>query len=288
MAIGQFSDENLALGAAFSEGAWVAQYPLTNLVADDYLGHPTRCDDPANLAKSKFQVALEWPRPVSLIGVLFHTLSIDARYRLTIADLNGSFAEPLLQTDWVQVVPAIYNSADLTWESPNWWTGQLLAEELDLYPRHLWIPLPAEPIVTAFRLELDDQDNTAGYFDLGGLWVASSWSPAFNFERGRQLSATARAQIDEAPSGRRFAEERRSRRQLAVEWRDLSEADAHRLFDGGMRAGVTKPVLFVPDLDNPLSLVREAFPATFQTPPAPTFAYEGLHSATATFQEIIA
>lgn len=288
MALGTFADENLALTSALSGGVWSGTLPLANVLAEDYIARPARCLDPSNLAKSQFQAELEWPRAVTLIAVLFHTLSISARYRLTIADLNGSFVVPQLQTDWIPVTPALWDSEDLEWESPNWWTGQPLTEELDLYPRHLWIALPTGPIVTAFKLEIDDVANPAGYFDLGGVWVASGWSPTFNYERGRQLMAETRSQTDEGPSGRRFHESRRARRKLAVEWRGLTETDAHRLFDAGMRAGTTRPVLFVPDLDNPLALFREAFPATFQAPPAPVFTYEGLHQVASTFEEVIA
>ncbi len=288
MALGQFADTNLALTSTLSEGGFDPAYPLGNLLLGDYLGHPARCATPAILASSKFKVVLPWPRKVTMVAVLFHSLSYSARYRLTVSDLAGDFTTPKYDSGWQAVVPALYKSSDLPWESPNWWTGQPLASEMDLYPRHLWIVLPADTLVAAFRLEINDAANPAGYFDLGGLWVASGWSPTFNFERGRKLDIQNRAQVDEAPSGRRFAEDRRPRRRLSVSWRGLFQSDAHRLADAFMRAGTTQPVLFVPDIDDPLALFREAFPATFEAAPAPTFLYEGLHQADATFEEIIA
>ena len=288
MALGQFADINLIEDATLAGGTWSAALPLANLKGDQYIQRPTRCEVPTVLVNSQFTATLAWPRAVSLIAVVFHTLSISAQYRLTIADLDGSFATPILQTDWTPVTPALWDSADLEWESPNWWTGQPLTEDLDLYPRNLWIPLPTTPIVTAFKLEIDDRANPAGYFDLGGLWTVSGWSPAINFERGRKLGLIDRSQVEEGPSGRRFAEERRGRRSLSVAWARLEQAEAHRLFDAGVRCGTTKPVLFVPDLDDPLALFREAFVATFQNPPSPTFGFAGLHQADATFLEIIA
>lgn len=288
VALGTFADQNLTETATLAGGTWSAALPLANLKGEEYLQRPTRCEDVSSLAKSQFTVTLQFPRAVTLIALIFHTLAIDARYRLTVADLDGSFAAPMLQTDWTAVTPALWDSADLDWESPNWWTGQPLNEELDLYPRHLWIPLPAGPIVTAFKIEIDDRNNTNGYFDLGGLWVASGWSPEFNFERGRKLGLIDRNQVDEGPSGRRFPEARRPRRTLAVNWSGLFKADALRIYDAGMRCGTVKPVLFVPDLDDPVALFREAFPATFRAPPEPTFRFEGLHQADAIFEEIIA
>lgn len=288
MALGTFADQNLTESATLTGGTWSAALPLANLKGEEYLQRPARCEDVTSLAKSQFTVTLQFPRAITLIAVLFHTLAIDAQYRLTIADLDGSFVVPSLQTPWTAVTPALWDSADLDWESPNWWTGQPLNEDLDLYPRHLWIPLPDGPIVTAFKIEIDDRNNTAGYFDLGGLWTASGWSPSFNYDRGHKLGLIDRSQVDEGPSGRKFVETRRARRTLAVTWSMLTQGDATRIFDGGMRAGSTKPVLFVPDLDDPVALYRQAFPATFRAPPEPVFNFPGLHQADAIFEEIIA
>ena len=288
MALGMLADTNLIDTATLTGGAWLPALPLANLKGGEYLQRPARCVAPTVLGSSQFQAAIEFPRTVSMIAVLFHTLSITAQYRLTIADVDGSFAAPQLVTDWTPVIPALWNSEDLDWEDPNWWSGQPASEELDLYPRNLWIPVPDAPVVSAFKLEIDDRDNPAGYFDLGGLWAVTGWSSAINFERGRKLALIDRSQVEEGPSGRRFAEERRGRRSLSVAWARLEQTEAHRLFDAGVRCGTTKPLLFVPDLDDATALFREAFVATFQNPPSPTFSFEGLHQADATFLEIIA
>ncbi|PZR32298.1 hypothetical protein [Caulobacter segnis] len=288
MALGALADINLVDEAVLSGGTWAAGLPLANLKAADYVARPARCEDPSNLAKSQFQAQLEWPQSVSLVGVVFHTLSRSAAYRLTIAGPDLDLGAPVYQSEWTPVIPRLWQSRDLPWGSPNWWTGQPLARDLDLYPRNLWIALPAPVLCGVLRLEIDDRENLAGYFDLGGLWIVDPWRPTLNFERGRDLSIEIRSLVDEAPSGRIYGETRRSRRQLAVTWAMLTANEANRLYDAGMRAGTTKPVLFVPDQDDGASLLRECWPATFGAPPAPKFGWEGLHTVSATFREIIA
>lgn len=192
-----------------------------------------------------------------------------------------------LDTGWTDVFPSIFDPADLEWGVDNWLTGTVSQAELDLYPRNLFASLP-EIIATGLKVELDDRANPAGFFDVGGLQIVSGWSPTINFARGRELTVLPRDLVDEAPSGRRFAEERTPRRRLAVTYDMLSDAEARRWLDAAMRARTTRTVLFVPDTDDPASMMREAFPATFGTLPGPKFTYSGLNSTGAVFEEILA
>ncbi|MFN3858429.1 MAG: hypothetical protein ACK4RV_11845 [Caulobacter sp.] len=289
MALGRFADINLARTAALSGGSWSPDWPLAN-VQDGrrYVGAPARQETPGDLAASQFDAVLLAARAVNLVAVLFHTMSLAARYRLTLASPGATLEAPTYDSGWKDVFPAVFDQAELDYEDSNWWAGQLAAEDLDLYPRHLWISLPQTLIAEQIRLEFDDADNAAGHFDIGGLWIARTWSPAFNFNRGRQPSAETRDQKEESPSGREFGDERTPRRIMTVSWSRLTDDEALRQLDAFARARTTRTVLFLPDSDNPKSLLREAYPATFQASPSPTFTYDGLNSAQAVFREIIA
>lgn len=290
MAQGVIADQNLALTAVMSGGEWVANLPVTNLNQPGYLSRPARCTELWSLVATQFTATLETARPVNLVGVLFHTLSSNANYRITIAGLDANLAAPVYQSNWTPVVGRLWDSSVLEWEVSNWWTGQPNEDELALYPRHLWIPIPLEPgpLAGAVRVEFEDPTNEAGHFDIGGVWIARTFAPSINFERGRDLGADARSILDEAPSGRQFYEDRVSRRTLSLTWANLQEAEAYRLYDAGARAGTTREILIVPDLDNVVSMTREAWPATFVKLPAPKFTFAGLHTVTAQIQEVIA
>lgn len=287
-ALGKFADTNLARTAVLSGGTWSTDLPLANMQTEDaFVAFPARqlqIDDPA---ASQFTITLATPRTVNLVALLFHTLSLSARYRLTVRGPGGTWEAPSLQTAWTDVYGRLWDSEVLDWEAPNWWTGQLTEDEIDLYRRHLWIT-PAQVLAAELRIELEDPTNPAGFFDIGGLFVASTWSPAFNFSRGRSVGLTARDQIDEGPSGRRFGEPRTPVRQVSVEWSNLSTPEAYRWLDASARARTTGVVIFMPDSDHEPTRVREAFPANFERPPAARFTYEHAHQVAAVFKEILA
>lgn len=287
MALGRLADINLARTATVTlfSGVVSPDLPLANLQEDArYVAAPTRFLGSAG----GIEAALATPRSIDLVAVLFHSLGLGAQYRLSIAGPGGSLAAPVLNTGWQPVFPAVYDQTALEYEASNWWTGQLASEDIDLYPPHLWIPLAAPLIASAVRLEFDDSASSVGYFDIGGLWLAQTFKPAFNFSRGRENALDSRDQLDESPSGRVFGEDRTPRRRVSVTWQRLSDGESDRLFDAGARVRTSRTVLFVPDIDDPKSNLREAFPATFDTPPSPKRTWTGLGQVAAVFKEIIA
>lgn len=290
MTIGRIADQNFALTATLTGGTWAASLPLTNLQADRrFVAAPARQLTPADLTKARFDVDLSLPRAVDLIALLFHTFSLTAKYRVRVAAPGGSLAAPVHDTGWRSVYERIYDSLNLEWDDPNWWTGQGSSEDdIALYARHLWVVLPEPALADLIRVEIDDAANPAGFFDIGGLWVTRTWWPRMNFERGRQPSMEPRDQSEEAPAGRLFADERTPRRTHRLSWKRLTDAEAQRLFDAGMRARTSRTVLVLPDVSNPGIMIREAFPAVFSPPPTPTYRYDGLNEVDAGFKEIIA
>jgi len=291
MATGRFSDLNLFAGAAISgpAGGWSTAWPLANLLTEgDYIGSPARCVAPTDLSLSWFELVFDEPTVVQMPALFFHTLSMSARYRITVTTLaDAAYAAPLLQTDWEWVFPSLYDPEELEFGADNSFAGTLPLGEIDLFKRHLFAPID-EALGQRLRIEIDDAENPDGYFDIGGAWGAAGFSPTLNFERGRDLVVVARDLIDEAPSGRLFAEERAPRRELSLTWANLLDPEARRFIDVAMRSRGTRTVLFVPDVDEPAALIREAFPATLSKLPGARFTYPGLGVSSLTLKEILA
>lgn len=289
MALGRISDTNLVGTATLSGGSWTASLPLTNLADQSrYVSLPARQPDPADLAASRFDVELLRPRYVDMLAILFHTLSLDALVRVTAAPQDGDIESPPFDTGWRRVHGRWFLTEQLAYEEPNWWTGYPVADDLELYPRHLFLPLKLAFAAFHIRVEIDDRSNTAGYFDLGGLWVSAAWSPRFNFERGRDARFLSRDLTDETPGGLNIHEARQARRTMTVNWSLLSSQEARRLYDSGARVGRTKPVLFVPDADDETGLIREAFVSNFDQLPEIIFRHETTNQVEASLKEIIA
>lgn len=287
MAIGRFSDENLIRTSALSGGEWSAELPLANLLDEKrFVSAPARQMFPADPSKARIDAVLVAPRLINTIGVLFHTLGLNARYRVSLAPVGGTLAAPSYVGEWTPVHGRMFDTSALEWESPNWWTGQPTTEDLTLFRRHLWVTLEPGIRTSGLRIEFDDPESE--WFDVGGLWACGAWSPTFNFDHGRELGLEARSVADEAPSGRVFHEDRMNRRRLTVTWAMLADHEANRLFDAGARCGVSRPIILLPDIDDGPGLIREAWPATFEKPPAPRRGRPFQTTVNATFKEIIA
>lgn len=290
MQLGRFSDFNLATLATASGGTWSTAFPLANLLTEEkYVAAPARCLMPASLAASQFQLIWTEPQIISLVSLFFHTLSLGSKYRLTATTLDdAAFAAPLVQTGWEWVYPSLYDPEDLDGLAENAISGTLLASEIALVKQHLFAPID-EVLAQRLRVELDDQANPAGFVDIGGVHVAAGFSPAINFERARDLRVKARDLVDEAPSGRRFAERRDPMRIYTTRYAQLSDPEARRFVDAALRVRTTGTVLFTPDVDDPASLMREAFPANFDADlPGASLSWPGQGGVTLVLKEILA
>lgn len=291
MALGRFTDLNLLLDATVAgpEGGWAAGLPLTNLLKEEnYVGAPARCLAATDLALSRFELVLAQPLVPNLFSIFFHTLSINARYRITGSDLaDTGYLAPTLSTGWRWVYPSLYDPTELEPWQDNFISGTVSAAELSLLRRHLFVPLdPA--LVQRLRVEVDDQEHPDGWFDLGGAHLATAFSPTMNFDRGRELSVIPRDTIDVTPAGRRFVDAQAAQRVLSVSYSNLTDAEARRFLDAAMRARSARTVVFVPDLDDAAATIREAFPATFGKPPTARITWPNLAASAFTLEEILA
>jgi len=284
---GKLANINLAEGAGFSNGTWAAALPLSNLTDLRMWGAPARCEDPTDLAKSKLDVTLTRSAAVSMVAILYHNLSINAKVRITLAGSAG-FASPANSPVWESIWPRMFPSTSLPWRTSSWWTGRPDLSDIDLYPRHLWLPFDDALLANQIRIEIDDTGNPDGFIDLGFLFVAETFSPQWNFDFGRSLSLSNRDLIDETPSGRRIINQRAARRVHSLDYSNLSNAEVMRIFDMGKHNGSAKPILFIPDQDDRPNLYREAFPASLIDLPGAGFGLATLNATTLKLEEILA
>ncbi|PHY20820.1 hypothetical protein [Caulobacter sp. BP25] len=294
MALGKLATRNLLPLLTLGGTAGSAALPLANIMANAtavsprHLTKPMRQTNIATLSANVILITFDRPRGIDLIGILFHTLSLKAKIRVTIAGAGGSLSTPVYQSGWIRVHPRRYRSLSLPWNAANLWCGQALLADVDVFRRHRFLSLDAPLSASAVQIEIDDRDNAAGFYDIGNLYLSRTWKPVLNFDRGRRLGQVRRSKIEEAPSGRRFAEERMSRRRTTATWSGLTSDEALRLYDDCARVNDTDMVAFIPDSDDVAGSAREAYPATLVQLGEIQFTYERQHSVTMTFEEIIA
>lgn len=104
---GKLVDINLARTGVFSGGDWIL--PLSNLATDErYIEAPARCADCTDLAKSQFVMTFAVPRQINLVGLLFHTMGLAAKVKVTIAGLDLDLDNPVKVIDWTPVFSVFY------------------------------------------------------------------------------------------------------------------------------------------------------------------------------------
>ncbi|HJW23753.1 MAG TPA: hypothetical protein VJ576_02555 [Rhodocyclaceae bacterium] len=248
---------NRADEATLSGGAWSAGLPLDNLKTR-FLGEVARSADAA-LASTLFQAVFVRQRMVRIVAIIGHTMSGVAQYRLRLWSDAGK-TQLTADTGWQFVWPAIYPPTALEWEFDEFWDGTIQEEDRIGLTWTLPIVLAQPQLATVIQLEFNDTGNTAGYIDIGRLFVAGEWQPVMNHSYGASLGYEDETGIEKALLGVKHFDGRRPYRvaQFAVEHMSVDEG-LSRPFDMQRRQGISKEVFYMYDPEDTVHLLRRAF-----------------------------
>lgn len=282
MAKGLLTDINLADAAELSGGTWAL--PLSNLKDRRMVARPARSNPGLSPADTQFTATLSDTRRINFISLLFHTMSRNAEIRLR---LKNAADEIIHDGGWEPVHTRVYPTRTLEWEMPNFWDGRPLEQNLRLYPNSFYHVLTPSKSTKSVEIEISDPTHPDGFFDIGYLFIAGSWSPKFNYSFGREIRLSARDRVETALSGHEVSEYRRPQRHMSLQYGDLDKTETMNILDMRMRSGTSRPIIFIPDIDDKTHLIREAFLATFETLDAHRFNFETKHSTTLSLKEIM-
>lgn len=254
---------NRADEATLSGGSWATGLPLNNL-KNRIISKVARSTDDA-LGSTKFDAALTKDRPVRVLALVNHNLSLGAKYRIR-GSLVNDFATTVVDTGWQDVWPVLYPAAALEWEDDNWWTGRPIAEEIAGYTWSLIHIFDSAHIARYWRIEIDDTDNAAGYVQIGRLFLASQWQVTTNITWGAQLGYQPRTLVDEAIGGAEYFDRRPAPRvaRVALDWMSVDEAMS-RALELQRQAGIDAEVLFVYDPQDTAHKLRRSFLARLRS-----------------------
>ncbi|MCA3068634.1 MAG: hypothetical protein ING73_17180 [Rhodocyclaceae bacterium] len=240
-----------------SGGSWVATLPLSNL-QDEILGTVARSTN-LLLASTQFDMTIDKPRAVRVVGLIAHTLSRESKYRLRSYD-DAARTIVLTDTGWQDVWPAVYSISVLEWEDDPFWDGKPSSEELGSLNPSLIFRLPATSSSRWWRFEFDDQTNAAGYIDAGKLVLSSQWEPSRNMLPDASLGVIDRSELYEAIGGTTYASRRSVKRVATFSLLGLGKDEMlQKAYEIKRQAGKTQEVLFIFDADNATHLQRTAF-----------------------------
>src|SRR5574338_788331 len=248
---------NRADGAGLDGGAWVPTLPLGNLLTP-VLGIRARSASSAP-ADTQFRINLGTDRPVRVLALVNHNFGLNALYRLC-GGTDASFTSNAYDSGWLPAYAGAGDSLSLEWEDDGFWTGGLLAEDIDGYRATLIHVLPAEVRAPYWRVEIADLYNAAGFVEIGRLFLGPVWQPVRNLSYGASIEWVSRSNAAEAAGGAEYFEPRQAYRVVKGElpWMDTDEA-LGKAFEFQRRMDISGEFVFVWDPADTVHLRRRSF-----------------------------
>lgn len=246
-----------ATRATLSGGSWVSTLPLSFL-QDEILGTAARSTD-LSLSSTQFDITVDKPRGIRVVGLIAHNLSREAKYRLRSFNEAGR-TTVLTDTGWQDVWPVVYTVDVLEWEEDPFWDGKPSTEELASLNPSLIFRLQATSSSQWWRFEFDDTTNPAGYIEAGKLVLSSQWEPSRNMLPDASIGIIDRSETYEAIGGTTYANRRSVKRVATFKLIGLNKDEMlQKAFEIKRQAGKTQEVLFIWDADNATHLQRMSF-----------------------------
>lgn len=248
---------NRADESTLTGGSWSAGLPLANLL-DRRIRRVARSSDLAP-ASTQFTVALPKLRPIRVLLIVGHTLSVSARYRITWADDPG-FSKGAGTTEWQAVWPRMFATSELNWEDDNFWLGTLSSEDAEGYPATLRCVLPTAIYKRYWKFEIIDTGNAAGYVDLGRLFLGDGWQPAWNLSYGGSIGWEDKTSVSESFGGEEYFGDQPRYRVMRFRLQSLNQDEWRRVFEMQRQLGVAGELFVSYDgVTESIDMLRKSF-----------------------------
>lgn len=241
-----------------SGGSWLPSLPLVNL-QNRQVQKVARSTD-ASPASTRFVIDLGQARPIGVLALVVHNISVLGQVRVTASDVAG-FERVLYDSGAVDVWPAgMIPQALLEWEDDNFWLGTLSQQARAGYQSPFIHLLPVSQTLRFWKVEVLDGTNPDGYVHIGRLFMAAGWRPGRNFAYGNELVYEDPTPIEASLSGAEFFDSRAKYRVFRFSLPALTDDEAYsRVLELQRLAGISGEVLLVPDSDDITRMPQRAF-----------------------------
>jgi hypothetical protein len=250
--------QNRADEGTLSGGSWLATLPLTNL-QNRQVQKVARSTN-ATLGSTQWSIDLGSARSIGVVSLVVHNISVTGKVRITGAD-NSGFVSPLYQSAWISVWPSgMIDQSLLEWEDDNFWLGTLSAEARAGYQSPFIHLLPSQQSLRYWKVEIDDTGNSAGYVQVGRLFLAKGWRPSVNYRYGAGLEYEDPTPIDTSLSGAEFFDQRSKYRIWSFNLEYVTGTEAYQYALELQRvSGISGEVLVIPDSDSVADMPLRSF-----------------------------
>ncbi len=247
-------------------GSWSVTAGLEQL-NNPYLRLRARSTDTAN-ASTIVEFDLGLPCMIRNVIGLGHNLGRSARRRLSLYS-DEEMTSLVARLDWEDVYPVIFAWGSLPWEHPSWWDGRLEERLAASYPMPIRCVFGAPVLARYGRLELDDEDNPAGYVELGRLIIAGGIQPTRGVSVANELQwEDELSRVTVTAGGALNVIERPRYRSLSIAIENLPEDEVlSTLFDMAQTLGKTRSFYFMLAPKDATNFHRKSGLFRFEQPP---------------------
>ncbi|MGQ9370350.1 hypothetical protein [Azospirillum sp. ST 5-10] len=302
MANHTFADRNRIVTGAADETGWSDTAPAANALVLP-LGVRARSTGPGTeAAPVVFRGTFDGRYPITYAGLFATNLKQGDRIRLRL------YADPAMTAVLFdsrpasgldrRVIPSLYGWRQLRWGAANVFRGDLPPEDFALYPTNVHVVLPMVR-AAAYRWDLvgsgaapdpDDPDvaTDAGYLEIGHAWFSDSLQVRIppGYGAGYSDNWTPTDEITRTPGGGTFVEPGTGYRSVEIPLELIAKEDGDALFDQSKRVNWSKPVVSLPDVDDPAALFRRGFIGQRRDAFRKTWKHYGFDGATVQIEEI--
>lgn len=256
--------------AALSGGSWQPSLPLENLHSRQIakVARSQGLDPSATTMTLDFQR----PRPLQMVNLIGHNGSFSGQARIRIGD-DTSWAPNTTSYDvtvdiWTGMQNGPWDVNDYEWEDDDFWLGGFDQEEIQGLTAVSTHVLPEPRAGRYLRIDILDQSNPDGFFQLGRVFAGPAVSPSVNVAwgmgEGWDFSGTA---IETALSGAEYFDEREGVRVIRFTLQHLQTDEAYSKFlEMVRRQGVSKEVFVIPDPSDQFNGLKRNFLGRIRQP----------------------
>lgn len=227
---------NLVEAATLAGGDWETALPITNAATRD-LAEVARSSD-ALEASTQFTIDHGSAKTRRALALKFHNLSSAASITWSLGSTPGGSEVATLTADAWQFTPTSFDGRR----------------------NEIILILPAAYSARYDLVEISDTGNADGYVEIGYVYTCNLFVPRYGLERAGTSSAIVdRSVVERYRSGVPWVDAQRKVRAQTVRFPALVADEGDTMHEIMRVAGVSEPVLYVPDVTDAAASQRYGF-----------------------------
>lgn len=189
---------------------------------------------------------------------------------------------------YIDVWPRVFSTTELDWEADNYWSGTYTQEDTQGYTPCAVHIFNSPVRGTYWKVDIQDTTNTAGYLQIGRLFLGPAWSPAYDAEVGLSIGWESSTTTQSALSGTKYFQRRTPYRVTSFVLNNMSVDEAmEKAFELDRMAGIDKEVFWVQAEADANHALRRRFLGTLRQMTPVEFPYAHLGRKGYTIEEVI-